>query len=73
MTPRLGQFVVVTSWGPRTGVPGYDTATKAQRDAHRWLRRSAAEDGEWVTILLGATGEVSKRYMRRDGRVVRMQ
>ena len=54
----------------------HDTAAKAARHAHRWLRRPAGRivRSEWVTILDAATGAVVKRYVRRDdGRVERAQ
>ncbi len=51
-----------------------DTAQKASRQAHRWLRRTLAVAGEWATVLDPANGAVMKRYVRRaDGRVERAQ
>ena len=60
------------------GVPevsvSHETTAKAARQAHRWLRRSLAEPGEWATILDAATGARLRRYVRRaDGRVERAE
>lgn len=52
----------------------HETTAKAARQAHRWLRRSLAEPGEWATILDAATGARLRRYVRRaDGRVERAE
>ena len=54
-------------------VSHHETAAKASRQAHRWLRRRVAQAGEWATILDPATGAIIKRYQLRNGRVERMQ
>lgn len=63
-------MILVTS---TAAVVRHETAAAAARHAHRWLRRSAALPGEWVTILDPATGAVVKRYVMRNGRVERAQ
>ncbi len=55
-------------------VSRHNTPARASRQAHRWLRRRVAAQGEWATILDPATGATLKRYVRRaDGRVERAQ
>lgn len=55
-------------------VSHHETAAKASRQAHRWLRRRVAAVGEWATVIDPGTGAVRARYVRRaDGRVERMQ
>jgi nitric oxide synthase oxygenase domain/subunit len=57
-----------------SAISHHETAAKAARHAHRWLRRTVAVAGEWATILDPTTGAVCKRYVRRaDGRVERRQ
>jgi hypothetical protein len=63
-------MILVTSFA----ITHHETATKASRHAHRWLRRRVAVAGEWATILHPDTGTVRARYVRRvDGRVERAQ
>ena len=65
-----GPVLLVTS---TAAIEHHDAAPQAQRHAHRWLRRSAAQLGEWVTILDVASGATVKRYVMRNGRVERAQ
>lgn len=60
-------LLLVTNLG---AITRHDTLVKASRQAHRWLYRGVVQ---WATILDPATGAVCKRYMLRDGRVMRMQ
>lgn len=67
---NAGGVVIVSS---RRAITPYNDEPKARRDAQRWLRSVGATDGEWMTILDLATGEIVARYQRRNGAVTRMQ